>query len=51
MPSPALIDKDMSLTGSFVRDLFTEDVNTLVVDSKKVYKAQLIHAAFPNMVT
>lgn len=36
--APALIHKDMSLTGSFVRDLFTEDVDTLVVDSKKVYK-------------
>jgi ribonuclease G len=35
---PALIHKDMSLTGSFVRDLFTEDVDTLVVDSKRVYK-------------
>lgn len=35
---PALIHKDMSLTGSFVRDLFTEDVDTLIVDSKKIYK-------------
>ncbi|MFQ6094005.1 MAG: ribonuclease E/G [bacterium] len=41
--APALIHKDMSLTGSFVRDLFTDDVDALTIDSKKVYKEILAY--------
>ncbi|UCE19762.1 MAG: Rne/Rng family ribonuclease [Gemmatimonadota bacterium] len=36
--APALIHKDMSLTGSFVRDLFTDDISMLMIDSKKEFK-------------
>ena len=36
--APALIHKDMSLTGSFVRDLFTDDVNILTIDSKREFR-------------
>ncbi len=35
---PLLVYKDMGMTSSVIRDLFTSDVTRLVVDSKKLYK-------------
>jgi ribonuclease G len=36
--APALLYKDMATTSSVIRDLFTEDVERVVVDSKKLHK-------------
>ncbi|MDI6765607.1 MAG: Rne/Rng family ribonuclease [Bacteroidota bacterium] len=36
--APALMYKDMSTTSSVIRDLFSEFVDRIVVDSKKLYK-------------
>ncbi|HDQ00263.1 MAG TPA: Rne/Rng family ribonuclease [bacterium] len=36
--SPALVYKDMSMMSSVIRDLFTSDVERLVVDSRKLYR-------------
>lgn len=36
--APSLLYKDMATTDSVIRDLFTEDVQRVVVDSKKVFK-------------
>ena len=35
---PSLIYKDVSTTSGVIRDLFTNDVNRVVVDSRKLYK-------------
>jgi len=35
---PMLVYKDMGMTSSVIRDLFTRDVNRLVVDSRKLYR-------------
>ena len=35
---PELLNKEMGMTSSLIRDLFTEDVHRLVVDSKHEYK-------------
>lgn len=35
---PTLLYKDMELTTSIIRDLFRDDVDKVVVDSKKLYK-------------
>ncbi|MDA0746790.1 MAG: Rne/Rng family ribonuclease [bacterium] len=35
---PRLIHKEMGMTSSLIRDLFTDDVQRLVVDSKREYK-------------
>ncbi len=40
-PSRSLIFRDMSLASSIVRDLFTPDINSLVVDSKRFYRQVL----------
>ncbi len=37
-PAPALIHHDMGLTTSLMRDIFTSQVDRVVVDSKEVYK-------------
>lgn len=37
-PAPSLILKDMSMASSVIRDLFTSDINGLVVDSKRFHK-------------
>ncbi|GAB4168410.1 MAG: Rne/Rng family ribonuclease [Calditrichia bacterium] len=37
-PSPMLIYKDMSMASSVIRDLFTHDVERVVVDSRKLYR-------------
>jgi ribonuclease G len=36
-PTPSLILKDMSTASSIIRDLFTKDIDSLVVDSKRFY--------------
>lgn len=36
--APALLYKDMTTTSSVIRDLFSNDVSRVVVDSKKLYK-------------
>jgi ribonuclease G len=36
--APALLYKDMSTTSSVIRDLFTDNVDRVVTDSKKLYK-------------
>ncbi|RKY74810.1 MAG: hypothetical protein DRQ14_00745 [Candidatus Latescibacterota bacterium] len=36
--APALLHREMGITSSLVRDLFSEDVDRVVVDSKKEYK-------------
>jgi ribonuclease G len=36
--SPSLIYKDMATTSSVIRDLFSESVDRIVIDSKKLYK-------------
>lgn len=46
--APALIHKDMGITSSIIRDLFTPDVNQLVIDSKKEYKRIL---SYLNLVS
>jgi ribonuclease G len=35
---PMLVYKDMGMTSSVIRDLFTRDVNKLIVDSRKLYR-------------
>jgi len=35
---PALVYKDMGMTSSVIRDLFTKDMTRLVVDSRKLYR-------------
>ena len=41
MEAPALIHREMELTTGLIRDLFTEDIDRLVIDSKDVYKQVL----------
>lgn len=36
--APSLLYKDLATTSSVIRDLFTEDVERVVTDSKKLYK-------------
>lgn len=36
--APALIHKDMNVSSSVIRDLFSEDVSLVAVDSKKLYR-------------
>lgn len=38
LKGPGLVHQDVSLTSSTIRDLFTPDVNSVVVDSRKLYK-------------
>lgn len=37
-PAPALVHKEMGMTSSVIRDLFTDNVDRLVVDGKELYK-------------
>jgi ribonuclease G len=41
MEAPALIHREMELTTGLIRDLFTADIDRLVIDSKEVYKQVL----------
>lgn len=36
--APALVYKDMATTSSVIRDLFSESVDRIIIDSKKLYK-------------
>ena len=36
--APALVYKDMNTTSSVIRDLFSADVQRVIVDDKKLYK-------------
>jgi ribonuclease G len=49
---PTLIYKEMSTISSVLRDLFTEDVEKVVVDSKKLYKEIRLYVKWiaPHMV-
>ena len=38
MTSPSLVHKELGMTTSVIRDLFSESVDRLVVDSKELYK-------------
>lgn len=37
-PAPCLLHKEMGMTSSIIRDLFTEDIDRLIVDSKGEYR-------------
>jgi ribonuclease G len=41
-PAPVLLNKEMGMTSSLIRDLFTDDVSRVVVDSKQEYK-KILH--------
>lgn len=49
---PALLHKDLSTTRSVIRDLFTEEVEKVFVDSKKLYKEirDYVHFMQPELV-
>ena len=36
--APAILHREMELTTGLIRDIFTEDVGQLVIDSKEEYK-------------
>ena len=42
-PAPCLLHKEMGMTSSIIRDLFTEDVERLIVDSKSEYRKILAY--------
>lgn len=37
-PAPALIHREMELTTGLIRDLFTEDIDRVVIDSEEAYR-------------
>jgi ribonuclease G len=43
MPCPSLLHKEVGLTTGLIRDLFTEDVDRLIIDSKKEHKQILTY--------
>src|SRR5262249_39589719 len=49
---PALLYKDMATTSSVIRDLFTESVERVVVDSKKLFKEirTYVQTSSPHML-
>jgi ribonuclease G len=51
-PPPALIHREMSLATGLIRDLLTEDVNEVVVDSPEVFREvrEYLESVSPNMV-
>jgi len=50
--APALLYKDMATTSSVIRDLFTESVDRIVVDSKKLFKEirSYVKSTSPDLV-
>lgn len=48
---PTLVYQDSSLTSSVMRDLFTPDVNRIVIDAKKMYREVMdyVEWAAPNL--
>ena len=49
--APALLHQDLTLTYQVIRDVFTEDVDSLVIDSKSVYESavELVNTIAPNL--
>ena len=49
--APALIHEEMGMTSGFVRDLFTDDVDRVVVDSRREYRRILkyLRAVSPHL--
>jgi len=49
---PLLIYKDMGMTSSVIRDLFTNDISRLVVDSRKLYReiSSYLKEVAPNLL-
>lgn len=49
--APALLFQDTSLTSSVMRDLFSQDVSRIVIDSKKMHKElrEYVEWAAPNL--
>lgn len=52
MPSPALIHKEMGMTSGIIRDLLSEDVEHVVVDSKQHYTDihSYLKSTSPNLI-
>jgi ribonuclease G len=50
--APALIHKDMAMASSVIRDLFTNDVDRVVIDSKKLHREIITYLrnVSPNLV-
>ncbi len=50
--APALLYKDMATTSSVIRDLFTESVDRIVIDSKKLFKEirSYVKSTSPDLV-
>ncbi len=40
-PAPAVIHKDMEITSGMIRDLFTPDIDSVIIDSKDIYQETL----------
>ncbi len=53
LQAPALVHRDMGLTTSLMRDIFTSQVDRVVVDSKEVYKEILsyLRVVAPDLKT
>ena len=51
-PAPALIHREMNLTTGLIRDLLTEDVDEVVVDTKEAYQeiVDYLEPVSPDMV-
>ena len=51
--TPALIHKEMGLASSVIRDLFSPDINRLVVDSRKLYGeiSRYLKEVSPNLLS
>lgn len=51
LPAPALVHKEMGMTSSVIRDLFTERIDRLVVDSKELYNEiqEYLHWVSPQL--
>ena len=49
--APSLLYKDKNITGSVIRDLFTEEVERVVIDSPKLYKeiTSYLHWVAPEL--
>ncbi len=52
-PAPALIHREMELTTGLIRDLFTEDIDRVVIDSEEAYRGILsyLNAFAPELKT
>ncbi|MBN1155097.1 Rne/Rng family ribonuclease [candidate division KSB1 bacterium] len=50
--APSLVYKDMGMTSSVIRDLFTKDVGKVVVDSRKLYRniTSYLKEVAPNLL-